>query len=109
MEAINENISSPKINVRDATNAAISFLGEVTDKMGRELSNIRLEEVELSEDEKTWFITLGYDRLISREQSPFEPPSLSNFKTSTPLKREYKIFQINSQDGAVKSMKIRVV
>jgi len=68
--------------------------------------NVRLEEVELSEDEKYWMITLGYDVF-------YRTGEVQNvFLRDVDLqgrKREYKLFQINADTGNVESMKIRVV
>jgi len=68
--------------------------------------NIRLEEVELSEDEKYWMITLGYDVFCK----PYEVQNVflhnPDFQTR---KREYKLFRVNANNGNVESMKIRTV
>ena len=61
------------------------------------LSNIQLEEVELTDDGKYWLITLSYP-------VPSEIAAL-NFN----FKRKYKVFTIDRQTGDVKSMKIRKV
>jgi hypothetical protein len=61
--------------------------------------NLALEEVELSNDEKYWFITLGYN-----------PPATGFAEiTGAGIKREYKQFKIDSTTGKVISMKIRGV
>jgi len=67
-----------------------------------------LEEVEISDDEKYWLITLGFDtpkdktvmlsRLIEK-----------NTKSKKRCIRKYKIFKIDSDNGKVLSMKIRRV
>ena len=56
---------------------------------------LQLEEVELSDDEKYWFITLSYPL-------PSPVPLLN-----LPPKKDYKIFKIDSKTGQVRSMKIR--
>jgi len=60
-------------------------------------SNVQLEEVELTEDGKYWFITLSYP-------VPSELAAL-NFN----FKRKYKVFKIDAETGQVVSMKIRKV
>jgi hypothetical protein len=60
-------------------------------------SNVRLEEVELSDDGQFWLITLSY---------PVPPMTPSIFRTET---REYKQFKIEVATGKVLSMKIRKV
>ena len=70
------------------------------------LDNVRLEEVELSEDEKHWMITLGYDVFS-------DPSEVQNVLISHPglrdRYREYKQFRVNAENGNVESMKIRPV
>jgi hypothetical protein len=55
------------------------------------LPSLLLEEVELSDDEKFWYVTLGWDvdRLGTR--------------------RIYKIFKVRAEDGKVISVKIRTM
>ena len=55
-----------------------------------------VEEVELSNDEKYWRITLGF--------TPAQQSSVGFFLAGG---REYKIFEVNVFNGDVKSMKIR--
>ena len=63
---------------------------------GKTISDMKLEEVELSEDSKYWSITLGYStQTLSGDMIPF------------PTAREYKIFKVKSDTGEIKSMKIR--
>lgn len=87
------------IDLKTVVSAAYNYLTSMQDMMGNQLQNIRLEEVELSEDKNFWLITLGFDIPV---------------KNKTPLpvlgettQREYKIFQVNSQTGKVEAMKIR--
>ncbi len=78
------------IDVRQAALAANDYLKGFYP----EASNIKLEEVELFEDEEVWSITLSYD-------------SNDRFSVNFNRQREYKIFRLNSTDGRVLSMKIR--
>jgi len=60
--------------------------------------SIQLEEIELTDDNKYWFVTLSYEG--------------SDIPTSTNLwlanrSRKYKIFKIDAKSGEVRSMKIR--
>ena len=80
------------IDAKDATNKAVDYF---TDLYGTS-EGIILEEVELSEDEKNWLITLSFPNPEGR-QGLFHPP------------RKYKLFRISAQTGEVKSMKIRVI
>ena|SRR5437762_1908208 len=63
--------------------------------------NVLLEEVEITDDDRYWLITLGY--IPPYQEAPAE-------KLFTPLgssPREYKVFKIDRQSGEVRSMKIR--
>jgi hypothetical protein len=55
------------------------------------LPSLLLEEVELSDDEKFWLVTLGWDA--------------DRLGTS----RIYKIFKVRAEDGEVVSVKIRTL
>jgi hypothetical protein len=89
------------IDVRTAVNAAYGYLKSLQDIMDSSLPDLRLEEVELSEDKSFWLITLGFDK---------PEKSLSNiFNTSRTSERVYKLFKVNSQTGEVEAMKIREV
>lgn len=80
------------IGVKEAVAAARRFAADVYgEKLG-----LTLEEVEPSSDERYWLITLGF------------------VDTSNPFAgiagrpdRNYKVFKINAESGAVISMKIR--
>jgi hypothetical protein len=85
------------LSVSSAANAAANHLKSLSNQglMGEAISDIRLEEVELSEDETRWLVTLGFSR-----------PADNQF-VSTMVQREYKLFEIDAITGKVKSMKIR--
>ncbi len=61
-------------------------------------SDVRLEEVELTEDGQYWLITLSY---------PLNTGLAGILDTTS--RREYKVFKIDAGTGQVKSMKIRKV
>lgn len=94
------------LDSKSAVESARTYIQSIQDVLNNPLENLRLEEVELSEDEKHWLITLGYD-------NPDKPKDLSNMHLIAPhlarLAREYKVFQIGAEDGMVRSMKIRQV
>ncbi len=84
------------IEVKQAAEAALAYFNELY-KSG--YHNLALEEVELSNDEEYWIITLGYN-----------PPSIGLTQlTGAGAKREYKQFKIDSTTEKVISMKIRNV
>lgn len=81
------------LDVQQAAHAATNHLVSLYPQ--QVLNDVRLEEVELSDDENYWFITLSY--------LPATPISLLHLQP----RREYKVFKIDSQTGRVRSMKIR--
>jgi len=92
----------PKVDVKTAVTAANSYLQDIKDLMKIQLDSLRLEEVELSEDQGEWLITLGFD-------VPIKTNSLANLMagTNSIYQREYKLLKVDSETGEVKSMKIR--
>jgi hypothetical protein len=95
------------IDVKEAVKIANDTL--VTLFPSEKLADLELEEVEISDDEKYWFITLG-----------FSVPEVKSGKTNSPLSRmlterekehsrKYKIFRISAETGKVQAMKIREV
>ncbi|GAB4280184.1 MAG: hypothetical protein Fur0025_07960 [Oscillatoriaceae cyanobacterium] len=98
-----EQMQTPKIDVRAAVRAAANYLQSIQDLIPAE--NLRLEEVEISEDQNFWLITLGFN------EAKKEQPNLNNslfMAGITPNEtRQYKIFRVNSHTGEVEAMKIR--
>lgn len=98
------------IDVRTAVNNAIVYLKSIQDLIGNaatEIEDLRLEEIELSEDKKSWLITLGFDIPV-KNRSPIEAIMASPI-ASPKYQREYRLFQVNAETGEVESMKIRKV
>jgi hypothetical protein len=96
------------IEVKAAVGQAVAYLESITDLLiqnGEQIQDLRLEETELSEDGKYWFITLGYDRPLPAHRDPLS--ILSGVGENRRYQREYRIFKIESDSGVVKSMKIR--
>jgi hypothetical protein len=92
------NVSTKQwLPVSAAAAAAASHLKELSAQglMGEAISDIRLEEVELAEDESRWLVTLGFSRPADNQFVP------------TMTQREYKLFEVDAVTGEVKSMKIR--
>lgn len=93
------------VDLRTAVSSAHDYLISIQDIMG-DLQDIRLEEVELSEDQKYWLITLGFDLPVNT-QNPFGISSVITPRGEKLLKREYKLFKVNSETNEVEAMKIR--
>ena len=97
MESSVKNL--PKIDVRAAVGLAQNYFNSLQDMLGA-FQNLRLEEVELSENKQFWLITLGFDcQVISNNPLKLE--------INPQYVREYKLFKINAETGEVESMKIR--
>lgn len=95
------------IDVKTAVNAAYEYIKSIQDIMGSSLPDLRLEEVELSEDKRFWLITLGFDVPKKNPKSRMDE-IIPTFATVN-YQREYKLFKVNSQTGEVEAMKIREV
>ena len=94
-------------DLKAAVKSAYQYIKDIQDVMGSSLEALRLEEVELSEDEKTWLITLGYDVPV-KNKSAFDA-MMGPINTNRGFEREYKLFAVNASTGKVESMKIRQV
>ncbi|MHC4400259.1 MAG: hypothetical protein ACYTG0_11330 [Planctomycetota bacterium] len=84
------------IRVKEAVANAVHFLQDVYEKQA--FQDVRLEEIELSEDEDIWHVTLSFER---PRGGPI-PAALG-----LPGNREYKTMAVSSSTGDVQSMKIR--
>jgi hypothetical protein len=97
------------IDVKEAVTNAVGYLKQLYDASN--LNDILLEEVELSGDEQYWYVTLGFSRPIpTRPKGPFSVgahEAIESMFGPKEYQREYKVFQIDSATGQVKSMKIR--
>ncbi len=78
------------IDVRVATNAAVEYLKQFF----ATANNVQLEEIEISEDERFWSVTLSYD-------------DADRYSVNFNRDKKYKIFKIDANTGSVLSMKIR--
>lgn len=82
------------ISVEDAVNHSLQFFRRIYKDTAAQ--NVRVEEAELSDDQKHWQITLGFDA----PETSVLVPSYS---------RSYKTFIVDATSGHVDSMRIRVV
>ena len=92
------------IEIKTAVKNALNYLQQLKDDLGEGIRDIRLEEVDLSEDEKFWLITLSF-KVLDDDPNRFSLLNLQN----EDYKTEYKVFEVNAETGKVKSMKIRKV
>ncbi len=91
------------LTVKDAVQAAEDWVRDLYPKSS--LKHLRLEEVQLSDDEKTWHITLGWAEAAGRSNGL--AAALNREVTAPP--RVYKTLEVDAEGGGVRSMKIREV
>jgi hypothetical protein len=91
-------------DVKKAAIAAQEYLLSLWGGTGEKIQDLRVEEVEISEDDKFWLITLGFSRPADRVEDP-----LGEVLDAPRYRREYKIFKVDADTCQVKSMKIRQV
>ncbi len=93
-------MAEPKVDLNSAVKTALKFF---RDSFGVEkLSDVQLEEIELSDDRKFWLITVGYDNPTAVDAS--------RGKLVLPARvpiRKYKIVRISTATGQPVSIKIR--
>ncbi len=80
------------INAKEAANSAIEYLRFFYTNA----KSVMLEEVEWSEEKKSWSVTLSFENIDPQDKS-----------TSTINPRIYKIFRIDNTSGLVTAMKSR--
>lgn len=84
------------LDVRQAVKMAHGYLIDLYPD--QEVRNATLEEVELSEDDAFWFVTLSF-RLGGADDLPFFPVQ--------DKAKSYKIFKMQADDGRLVSMTMR--
>ncbi len=96
------------VGVKEAVIAAFNFLNDLY--ASEELIDLALEEVELSDDEKYWLVTLGFTRQFSK---PLELATVSPWEAIGPKRtftnRDYKIIKVDASTGKAESMRIRQI
>jgi hypothetical protein len=98
---------SPRIELAQAVQSARSYLSDAYRDQAPQ--SVLLEEVELSDDDAHWLITLGFD-------NPHQRTSLSSLLTNQMAEalsprpaRIFKTFKVDAKTGQVVSMKMRPV
>jgi len=92
------------VTVKDAAKAALRFLHDLYE--GEPLVDLRLEEVELSDDGNYWSITYGF---LVTERNLDDHPLLGSLTSGVRSRRDYKTIAIDAQTGEPLSMKIRAL
>jgi hypothetical protein len=90
------------IDIKQAVHAAEKFFKELYDR--DTLKNFLVEEVELSEDEKDWVVTVGFDF----GEAQVSEPALFTSRSSTPRAgRVFKAVRIDKETGEPISVKFK--
>ena len=90
------------MDVKEAVGKAMDYLKDMYQI--DQFKDVLLEEVDLSEDNEFWNVTIGFTR---RQESTSGGPMATLIGQSTEFKREFKIFQIDAENGALRSMRSR--
>ena len=96
------------IDVKQAVAAATTYFRTLYNTDA--LSDILLEEVELTDDERLWIVTLS--TLLPASKEELNETATSNaLATALGVNRQhrrvYKVFTVSAENGRVRSMKIR--
>lgn len=96
--------SSRKIDARQAAKLALKYLSDLFPETQSPRAEVALEEVEFSEDENYWLITLGFNS----EAKSARPALMTAANLFGPaMARKYKVFKVDARTGKVVSMRIR--
>ena len=87
---------TPTVDVKTAVRIAAAYFDQL---IQRRYSDLGVEEVEKTDDDRFWLVTVGYT-VASADLSPLA--ALHNHST-----REYKIIKVDAQSGEAVSMKVR--
>lgn len=90
------------MDVKEAVGKAMDYLTDMYQI--DQFKDVLLEEVDLSEDNKFWNVTIGFTR---RQETTSGGPMATLIGQSTEFRREFKVFQIDSENGALRSMRTR--
>lgn len=92
-----------KIDAKRAAQLALKYFHDLfPNEQG---ANMALEEVEFSEDEKFWLITLSHH--VKAERSPKAGVASMQALFGPATDTKYKVFKVDAHTGKVISMKIR--
>ncbi|MGA2967094.1 MAG: hypothetical protein ABSD64_12850 [Terriglobales bacterium] len=89
--------NTPTVDVKAAVRIAAAYFDQL---IQRHYSDLAVEEVEKTDDDRFWLVTIGYN-VVSTDRSP-----LAAFQDKL-TSREYKIIKVDSQSGEALSMKVR--
>ncbi len=82
------------MEVKKAVLIAKQYIADLFAEEGAK--NIGLEEVEFSESDSVWNVTIGFSRALNE---PLIPSAITMLGLTTPTDRVYKIVRIRDIDG----------
>jgi hypothetical protein len=88
------------VDLKEAVQRALDYTQDLYSSIG--VFDPLLEEVEISDNERYWLITIGFSR--TKQPRPDDPLGTLPLDRSV---RVYKVFKIRVADGKIMSMKIR--
>ncbi len=94
--------SAKKLDTKQAARLALKYFNDLFPDA--QISDVALEEVEFSDDENHWLITLGYETQTAQAKQLNK--QLVHLFGPSPA-RKYKVFKVDAQTGKVISMRIR--
>ncbi len=89
------------VSVKEAVASSIKYVKDLYPE--EPLNDLLLEEVELSDDEKFWLVTLGF----TRKTIPYSHSALDLLTHREDYERVYKVIKVKAEDGNPVSLKIR--
>lgn len=90
------------IEVKQAVETAANYLADLFAK--EDISDIRLEEVELFEGSKTWNVTLSF---LRKRKATGPLADALHAGLGPQMDRDFKVLTVRADDGVVTSVKIR--
>ncbi len=90
------------IDAKQAVKLTMDYLNEMYDTA--DFKDVLLEEVELTDDDKFWNVTVGFAR---KQTSTTAGPMASLVGPADQYQREYRVFAIDAETGVVRSMKLK--
>lgn len=88
------------MDVKGAVDLAVMYIKQLLPE--ETLRDLRLEEVERTDDDQYWLVTLGFS-------TPTTASSLVQSLGGSTFERQYKLLKVNAQTAEVTSMKIRKI
>lgn len=97
MKSIKERMNRiVNIDVKQAVSRSLQFVKEMFEE--KEIANLLLEEVELTEDDAYWNVTVSWIR-------PKPPKEVMDYYAPKEYERVYRTLKVRTDNGYVLSMK----